>query len=254
MTRRWFGEASGSSLTARTTSPSSVRRPTGRRRSTLATRLRPDVDSDGHPDARAGRHQATRRPADRRRTTKVLVLTTFNLDEYVYEALQAGASGFLLKDRPAAQLADAVRTVANGEALLAPAITRRLIGRSSTDQRSVRPPRDSPRSPPESSKCYGSWPKACQRGDRRRLSRRVTVKTHVARIFRNSACATASRPSSSPTRRAWSSPATPRRTQRRGKTRRRLANTSPGRSVPTAPGQRRNRLRRSTRQIHFGHE
>ncbi|MCX5498777.1 MULTISPECIES: response regulator transcription factor [unclassified Streptomyces] len=60
-------------------------------------------------------------------TVKVLVLTTFDLDEYVYEALRAGASGFLLKDASAAELAHAVRVVAEGEALLAPNITKRLI-------------------------------------------------------------------------------------------------------------------------------
>ena len=59
--------------------------------------------------------------------TKVLMLTTFDLDEYVYEAMRIGASGFLLKDTPAEQLAAGVRAVARGEALLAPAITRRLI-------------------------------------------------------------------------------------------------------------------------------
>jgi DNA-binding NarL/FixJ family response regulator len=58
---------------------------------------------------------------------RVLILTTFDLDEYVYEALKAGASGFLLKDTPRQQLIDAVRIVAAGEALLAPRITRRLI-------------------------------------------------------------------------------------------------------------------------------
>ncbi|WP_330177501.1 response regulator transcription factor [Streptomyces sp. NBC_01498] len=71
---------------------------------------------------------ATRRitgPADA--TVKVLVLTTFDLDEYVYEALRAGASGFLLKDASAAELAQAVRVVAAGDALLAPNITKRLI-------------------------------------------------------------------------------------------------------------------------------
>jgi len=61
------------------------------------------------------------------RAPRVLMLTTFDLDEYVYDALRAGASGFLLKDLPAAQLVAGVRTVAGGEALLAPAITRRLI-------------------------------------------------------------------------------------------------------------------------------
>jgi len=58
---------------------------------------------------------------------RVLVLTTYDLDEYVYDALQAGASGFLLKDTPPSQLADGIRAVAAGEALLAPTVTRRLI-------------------------------------------------------------------------------------------------------------------------------
>jgi DNA-binding NarL/FixJ family response regulator len=58
---------------------------------------------------------------------KILVLTTFDLDDYVYEALRAGASGFLLKDASARELADAVRLVAAGDAMLAPGITRRLI-------------------------------------------------------------------------------------------------------------------------------
>ncbi len=61
------------------------------------------------------------------RAPRVLIVTTFDTDEYVYEALRAGASGFLLKDSPPARLADAVRTVAHGEALLSPAITRRLV-------------------------------------------------------------------------------------------------------------------------------
>jgi DNA-binding NarL/FixJ family response regulator len=67
--------------------------------------------------------------------TKVLILTTFDLDEYVYSALRGGASGFLLKDTPPRQLIEAVRTVAHGDALLAPAITRRLIA-----QFTARPP------------------------------------------------------------------------------------------------------------------
>jgi DNA-binding NarL/FixJ family response regulator len=58
---------------------------------------------------------------------RVLILTTFDLDEYVYDALRAGASGFLLKDVPAHQLAAGIRTVGEGDALLAPSITRRLI-------------------------------------------------------------------------------------------------------------------------------
>ncbi|MEU8483752.1 MULTISPECIES: response regulator transcription factor [unclassified Streptomyces] len=71
--------------------------------------------------------EATREIAAMDGAAKVLVLTTFDLDEYVYEALRAGASGFLLKDASARQLADGVRVVAGGEALLAPSVTRRLI-------------------------------------------------------------------------------------------------------------------------------
>jgi DNA-binding NarL/FixJ family response regulator len=71
--------------------------------------------------------EATRRITDATPAIRVLVLTTFDLDEYVYEALRAGASGFLLKDASADQLAEAVRVVAAGDALLAPNITRRLI-------------------------------------------------------------------------------------------------------------------------------
>jgi DNA-binding NarL/FixJ family response regulator len=72
--------------------------------------------------------EATRRlQADGRVIARVLMLTTFDHDQYVYEALRAGASGFLLKSAPARELADAVRTVAGGDALLAPDITRRMI-------------------------------------------------------------------------------------------------------------------------------
>ncbi|MET9773460.1 response regulator transcription factor [Streptomyces sp. NPDC006367] len=71
--------------------------------------------------------EATRRIVAADGTAKVLVLTTFDLDEYVYQALRAGASGFLLKDASARQLADGVRIVAAGEALLAPSVTKRLI-------------------------------------------------------------------------------------------------------------------------------
>ncbi|QVQ53969.1 response regulator transcription factor [Spiractinospora alimapuensis] len=68
---------------------------------------------------------------------KVLVVTTFNLDEYVYEALRAGASGFLLKDAPPTQLLHGIRTVASGAALLDPEVTRQLVGRFAAR---VRPP------------------------------------------------------------------------------------------------------------------
>ena len=71
--------------------------------------------------------EATRRVTASEPPPKVLILTTFDLDEYVYDALRAGASGFLLKDTPPEQLVAAVRIVASGEALLAPSVTRRLI-------------------------------------------------------------------------------------------------------------------------------
>nr|WP_277352038.1 response regulator transcription factor [Rhodococcus sp. HNM0563] len=66
------------------------------------------------------------------RPAKVLVVTTFNLDEYVYDALRAGASGFLLKEAPPAQLLHGIRTVAGGAALLDPDVTRQLVGRYAT--------------------------------------------------------------------------------------------------------------------------
>jgi DNA-binding NarL/FixJ family response regulator len=73
--------------------------------------------------------EATRRLVGAGAEARILILTTFDLDEYVFEALRAGASGFLLKDVQPAQLVDAVRVVARGEALLAPAVTRRLLDR-----------------------------------------------------------------------------------------------------------------------------
>lgn len=105
----------------------------------LARRLRPDVMvMDVRMPALDG-IAATRLLAgpDVADPVKVLVVTTFNLDEYVYEALRAGASGFLLKDSPPEELVAAVRTVAAGEALLAPAVTRRLIGRYGSRVRAV---------------------------------------------------------------------------------------------------------------------
>jgi len=71
--------------------------------------------------------EATRRIAAGDGSPRILILTTFDLDDYVYEALRAGASGFLLKDARAEELQQAVRTVASGDALLSPGITRRLI-------------------------------------------------------------------------------------------------------------------------------
>jgi DNA-binding NarL/FixJ family response regulator len=71
--------------------------------------------------------EATRRLSEAGSASRVLMLTTFDLDEYVYDAMRAGASGFLLKDAPREQLVSAVRVVARGEALLAPSVTKRLI-------------------------------------------------------------------------------------------------------------------------------
>jgi DNA-binding NarL/FixJ family response regulator len=85
--------------------------------------------------------EATRRIVDGSEAApRVLVLTTFALDEYVYEALRAGASGFLLKDAPEEQLLAGVRIVAEGGALFAPAVTRRLIEEFSRRGEPVRPP------------------------------------------------------------------------------------------------------------------
>jgi DNA-binding NarL/FixJ family response regulator len=82
--------------------------------------------------------EATRRLLEREPSPKVVVLTTFDLDDYVYEAIRAGASGFLLKSAPPQQLVAGIRTVMAGDALLAPEITRRLL-----DRFVARPPRSS---------------------------------------------------------------------------------------------------------------
>ena len=83
--------------------------------------------------------QATRQILTADPSARVLVLTTFDLDEYVYEALRAGASGFVLKDDPPEQLLGAIRTVAAGDALLSPSVTKRVI-----DQFSRLPRQESP--------------------------------------------------------------------------------------------------------------
>ena len=95
----------------------------------LTWRHRPDVILMDVRMPRLDGVEATRRLVEAGAEGRVLILTTFDLDEYVFEALRAGASGFLLKDVQPAQLVEAIRVVARGEALLAPTVTRRLLDR-----------------------------------------------------------------------------------------------------------------------------
>jgi DNA-binding NarL/FixJ family response regulator len=117
---------------------------------------------------------------------RVIVLTMFDLDEYVYAALRAGASGFLLKDIAPEQLVNAVRTIQTGDALLAPKITRRLVERyAMRDEASVPPPglleRLTPRER-EVLRLVATGYNNTEIADRLFLSA-ATVKTHVARLL-----------------------------------------------------------------------
>jgi DNA-binding NarL/FixJ family response regulator len=104
----------------------------------VVRRLRPDVVlMDIRMPALDG-IAATSRLVEEGTETRILVLTTFDLDEYVFEALRSGASGFLLKDAPAEELVAAIKVVASGDALLAPGVTRRVVDAF------VRRPRPSP--------------------------------------------------------------------------------------------------------------
>jgi DNA-binding NarL/FixJ family response regulator len=132
--------------------------------------------------------EATRRLLDGRdEGPRVLILTTFDLDEYVYEALRVGASGFLLKDTPPEQLVDAIHVVASGDALLSPVITRRVI------EEFVRRPPDSVRKPSPALGELTARELEVLRFVARGLSNaeiakeafvsETTVKTHVAHIL-----------------------------------------------------------------------
>ncbi|MEW2272001.1 DNA-binding response regulator [Streptomyces griseofuscus] len=113
----------------------------GREAITRSAELSPDVVLMDIRMPELGGIQATEHIAVAQPAVKVLVLTTFDLDEYVYDALRAGASGFLLKDASADKLAEAVRVVAGGDALLAPGVTRRLIAEFSRLHGGRRSPR-----------------------------------------------------------------------------------------------------------------
>jgi DNA-binding NarL/FixJ family response regulator len=130
--------------------------------------------------------EATRRIAGAGIGSRVLILTTFDLDEYVYEAMKAGASGFLLKDVPREQLVAGVRVVAGGEALLAPAVTRRMV------EQFVRRPPPGREVPPELEELSARELEVLRliaRGlSNAEIAERLvvsgtTVKSHVARIL-----------------------------------------------------------------------
>ncbi|MFJ8277744.1 response regulator [Streptomyces griseoviridis] len=156
-----------------------------------ARRLRPDVVVMDIRMPRLDGIEATRLLAGPEAVgpVKILVVTTFNLDAYVYEALRAGASGFLLKDAPPRELVAGIRTVAAGESLLAPAVTRALVGRFADR---IRPESRGPSLPRELSvlapretevlTLIAEGLSNAEIADRLVLSRE-TVKTYVSRIL-----------------------------------------------------------------------
>jgi DNA-binding NarL/FixJ family response regulator len=131
--------------------------------------------------------EATRRIVEARPATRVLVLTTFGLDTYVFDALRAGASGFMLKDAPPEEIAAAVRIVASGDALLAPAITRTVVEEFA--RREPPAPAPSPRGLDELTTREREVLDLLARGlsnaeiCARLVVSEATTKTHVARIL-----------------------------------------------------------------------
>jgi DNA-binding NarL/FixJ family response regulator len=124
---------------------------------------------------------------------RIIILTTFDLDEYVYEALRAGASGFLLKDVTAERLFDAVRVVADGEALLAPGVTRRLISEFAALRRGPEPDTGVELTPPSlgvlttrETQVLRLVAEGLSNAEiaRRLVVNEETVKTHVSRVLR----------------------------------------------------------------------
>ncbi|MDQ5820052.1 MAG: response regulator transcription factor [Actinomycetota bacterium] len=152
-----------------------------------ARALQPDVILMDIRMPRLDGLEATRRILDGAvSTAKVLVLTTFDLDEYVYESLRAGASGFMLKDAPPEQLVDAIRIVASGDSLLAPSVTRRVIEGFVAG----RPAREGP--PPELESLTArelevlqALARGCSNAEiaKELFVSETTVKTHVARVL-----------------------------------------------------------------------
>jgi DNA-binding NarL/FixJ family response regulator len=133
--------------------------------------------------------EATRRivAADGEPPVRVLMLTTFDLDEYVYDALRAGASGFLLKDVPADQLVAGIHLVARGDALLAPSVTRRLIvefSRSTPGRRDA-PPAAIDELTPRELEVFHLMARGLSNAEvaAELVVSDTTVKTHVARVL-----------------------------------------------------------------------
>jgi DNA-binding NarL/FixJ family response regulator len=130
--------------------------------------------------------EATRRiAAAGARGPRVLILTTFDLDEYVYEALRAGAGGFLLKDAGAEELLHAIRVIAAGEALLSPSITRRLIADYARRPPTSERPAALAELTPRELEVLRFVARGLSNSDvaRRLVLGEATIKTHVARIF-----------------------------------------------------------------------